>query len=567
MDILLINLNFFVKLKLHLLVLIINNFIFYQIKTEPFLSIFNSSNCLCKQQNLLELSINELLTITKSRRLSQISPKFSIEQFEFVGNTVFSDEYLTKLVEEFTKQDITFSQLLQVEAKINANYLQAGYINSFAVIPANQNIQNRVVKIQIIEGGIEDIRVTGTQRLAKEYIINRLKIAASRPFNTKNLLKSLQLLQLNPLIKNITANLTSGTRREESLLEVAIIEDDSFNLTTFVDNSRAPSVGTWRRGIKISQGNLSGLGDSLNMAYTNTDGSNALDFSYTIPFNPQNGTIQLASGFTRTRVTEPPFDRLDITGDSSYYEISFSHPLLQSANEELGFGITASHQQSKTKLFAEGFPLSRGANDNGETRISAIRLFQNWTKRNPTEVLGLYSQLNLGVGLFDATTNNELPDSHFISWRGQGQYVRSLNRERDMLFVFRADWQLATESLVPLEQFSIGGLSTVRGYRQDALLTDNGILMKTELHFPVLRVSDVKGVLSITPFLDFGIGWNSDNVKLNTNTLIGSGLGLQWQMGEQLKARIDWGIPLTNLKSQDRTLQENGLYFSLESRL
>ena len=164
------------KLKLHLLVLIINNFIFYQIKTEPFLSIFNSSNCLCKQQNLLELSINELLTITKSRRLSQISPKFSIEQFEFVGNTVFSDEYLTKLVEEFTKQDITFSQLLQVEAKINANYLQAGYINSFAVIPANQNIQNRVVKIQIIEGGIEDIRVTGTQRLAKEYIINRLKI-------------------------------------------------------------------------------------------------------------------------------------------------------------------------------------------------------------------------------------------------------------------------------------------------------------------------------------------------------------------------------------------------------
>jgi hemolysin activation/secretion protein len=535
---------------------------------DPNLINLSSHNLTNPDQNALQSIPPSTYRINDNLFISQIPEKIEIKQFNFVGNTVFTDQYLSKISQEFIGKNITFAQLIQVETIINQKYQELGYINSFAVIPANQNIQNGIVTIQIIEGSIADIEVTGTHRLQKSYIINRLKLATQKPFNTNKLLKALQLLQLNPLIKNITANLTSGTRREQSLLEISIIEDDSFHLTAFIDNGRAPSVGTWRRGIKINEGNVSGLGDHLNLAYTNTDGSHAFDFSYTVPINPQNGTMRLASGFTKTNVIEPPFDRLDITGDSSYYEISFNQPLSQSANQELGLGVTFSHQQSKTQLFAEGFPLSRGANDNGETRISAIRLSQTWTQRHATEILSLYSQLSFGVGLFDATTNSQLPDSHFFSWRGQGQYVRSLNRQRDMLFVLRSDWQLATESLVPLEQFSIGGLISVRGYRQDALLTDNGILMTAEVQFPVLRVSNVKGVLSVIPFLDFGVGWNSDNaVKLDTNTLIGSGLGVQWQMSEKLKARIDWGLPLIDVKSQDRTLQENGLYFSVESKL
>ena len=57
----------------------------------------------------------------------------------------------------------------------------------------------------------------------------------------------------------------------------------------------------------------------------------------------------------------------------------------------------------------------------------------------------------------------------YFSWRGQAQLVRLL--APDTLFLIRADVQLADRALVPLEQIGVGGQETVRGYRQDLLLS------------------------------------------------------------------------------------------------
>jgi hemolysin activation/secretion protein len=154
------------------------------------------------------------------------------------------------------------------------------------------------------------------------------------------------------------------------------------------------------------------------------------------------------------------------------------------------------------------------------------------------------------------------PASQFFSWRVQGQYVRLL--APDTLFVVRSDLQLSADPLVPLEQFALGGQQSVRGYRQDALLTDNGFLASAEVRLPILRVKRVKGVLQLAPFVDFGVGWNHAGISNpNPNTLAGVGVGLQWQMGDWLTARFDWGFPLTSLDTQKKSLQEQGIYFSI----
>jgi hemolysin activation/secretion protein len=230
----------------------------------------------------------------------------------------------------------------------------------------------------------------------------------------------------------------------------------------------------------------------------------------------------------------------------------------------IALGLTASRQSSQTRLFGEDFPLSPGADDDGQTRISALRFFQEWTQRSSQEVFAVRSQFSLGLGAFDATINDEPPDSRFFEWRGQGQYVRLL--ATDSLLVVRSALQLTTRPLVPLEQFTLGGLSSVRGYRQDALLTDNGVLASAEVRLPILRVESVKGLLQVVPFVDLGIGWNDTDNPISTpkpNTLVGVGLGWQWQMGDNFTARFDWGIPLTDLEDGDRTLQEQGLYFTV----
>jgi hemolysin activation/secretion protein len=132
------------------------------------------------------------------------------------------------------------------------------------------------------------------------------------------------------------------------------------------------------------------------------------------------------------------------------------------------------------------------------------------------------------------------------------------------LFI-RSDVQLSSTELLPLEQFGLGGISSVRGYRQDALLTDNGVLISTELQWPIYSTPNRQNILQIIPFVDFGTTWNSSNQDApNPNTLVSVGLGLQWLMGDNFKARLDYGIPLVDINSGEKTWQENGLYFSVQ---
>jgi len=135
----------------------------------------------------------------------------------------------------------------------------------------------------------------------------------------------------------------------------------------------------------------------------------------------------------------------------------------------------------------------------------------------------------------------------------------------ETLLVVRSDVQLAGGELLPIEQFGLGGPDTVRGYRQDALLADSGTFASAELRYPILRIGDNQGVLQVTPFVEAGNVWNSGPwADLETNTLLSAGLGLRWQYGQRWNARLGWGIPLIDLKSRDRSLQERGLCFSVE---
>ncbi|MBR8836423.1 MAG: ShlB/FhaC/HecB family hemolysin secretion/activation protein [Stigonema ocellatum SAG 48.90 = DSM 106950] len=502
-----------------------------------------------------------------SEPLPGIPGNITVKKFEFEGNTAFSNKKLSEVTAQFTNKPITFAELLQVEDVVTKLYTDAGYINSGAVIPADQKFspEGAIVKVQIVEGGIEQIKVTGTRRLNPGYVRSRIALGVSKPLNRYRLLEALQLLQLNPLIKNVSADLSAGSRPEESLLEVRIQEADSFHTEFFADNGRVPSVGSFRRGLRISQDNLFGIGDSLSARYSNTDGSNALDLNYTVPLNARNGTLSLSGGFANTNVIEPPFDRLNITGDYNYIDMSLRQPVIQSPTEELALGLTFSREESQTTLLGENYPISPGSNNNGETRLSVLRFFQDYTQRSPQEVFALRSQFSLGVGWLDATVNSKPPDSRFFSWRGQGQYVKLL--APDTVLELRSDLQVSTRALVPLEQFSLGGLQSVRGYRQDLYLSDNGFFASAEVRFPIARVKEVEGVLQIVPFVDFGVAWNSSGQRNpspnNRNTLVGLGLGLQWQMNNRFTARFDYGIPLTDIKSSDRSLQEQGIYFSV----
>ncbi|WP_324234759.1 ShlB/FhaC/HecB family hemolysin secretion/activation protein [Okeania sp.] len=494
----------------------------------------------------------------------EIPDQIIVTQFAFVGNTVFSSKALAKALKHLTNKPISFTELLEAQIIVTKLYFNKGFITSGAFIPP-QTLQNDTIIIQVIEGEVEEMEIYGLKRLNSHYIRSRLETGIQTPLNQNKLFEKLQLLQLDPLIARLSANLTAGTRPGLSKLEIEIEEAPAFSAQLSADNLRSPSVGTVRLQATIYHHNLTGLGDRFNITYYRTEGSNTLnDLSYTIPINSQNGTISLRHRRTSSEIIEQPFNELDINSNSHTYELSFRQPIYQTPNTEIALGLTGSVEQSKTTLADKPFPSSMGAEDDGEVNISALRFFQEYAFRNTKEVFVARSEFSFGVNFLDATVNNQAPDSRYFSWRGQAQYLRLFAPETGWLI--RSDIQLASRKLFPQEQFSLGGGLSVRGYRQDALIADNGIFISSEFRFPILLIKNWDATLQLAPFIDFGTVWNSDELELIEDTLSSVGLGLKLQVGTRFSAQLDWGIPLIDIDINEDTLQEDGIYFYLRYR-
>jgi hemolysin activation/secretion protein len=497
----------------------------------------------------------------------------TVKRFEFVGNTAFSVEELNAEVAEFLGKPVSFSQLLQAAERISDLYVREGYITSGAYIPS-QEIKAGTVRIQVVEGSLEAIEVNASEgRLDPDYVRSRLAIATGKPLNVNRLQEALQLLQLDPLIENLKADLSAGTKPGTNLLSVSVVGADTFNVRLNLNNNRNPSVGSFERSVEISEANLFGIGDGISLTYGNTDGSDRIETSYSLPVNANNGTLSFRFQYTGNEIIEPPFDDLDIEVDTRDFELSFRQPVFREATPEVtrefALSLTAARRESDSSVRGVDFPVFVGANEEGETRISSISFGQEWLQRSRIDVLAARSQFNLGIGAFDATVNEDEPDSQFSLWRGQLSYLRRLDRvtndpQLSPTLLLRSELQLTGNSLLSREQYSLGGQATVRGYRQDAALGDSGLFAGAEVRLPILSVPEVDGILQITPFIDFGTVWNVEGDNPDPQTLLGTGIGLLWQMGDNFNARLNWGIPLIDSNSRKRTWQENGVYFELE---
>ncbi|MEM8830399.1 MAG: ShlB/FhaC/HecB family hemolysin secretion/activation protein [Cyanobacteria bacterium P01_G01_bin.19] len=500
---------------------------------------------------------------------NEIPETITVKNFTVVGSTVFTPAELAEVTSSYLHRPLTIVELYQVRSLITELYSDRGYLYSGAFIPP-QTLTDGIVEIQVIEGRLESINISNSGRLNPNYIVSRLSRASETPLNSEKLLEALQLLQLDPLIQNISAELSAGIEPGTSILDVDVTIADTFAVNLITDNNRSPSVGSWQRGVGLREANLFGLGDRVEIDYLNTDGSDEVTLGYNLPVNARNGSLSLFAGYTNSEVVEDPFNFLDIQSETQDYNLSFRQPLIQTPNQELALGLTFSHSRSQTEFLEDlidesvGFP-SPGADEDGRTNISALRFSQEWINRGNRDVFALFSQLSLGLDVLGATTNSDAPDSRFFSWRGQAQWVRLLAPET--LLLFSSNIQLTGDELLPLEQIGLGGQNTLRGYRENFLLTDNGLSLTGEVRLPILRATAIQGLLQLTPFIDFGTSWNSDSPNPDNNTLVSTGVGLLWQQGSRLNARLDWGIPLVAVDERGDSLQEDGIYFSIQYTL
>ena len=153
-----------------------------------------------------------------------------------------------------------------------------------------------------------------------------------------------------------------------------------------------------------------------------------------------------------------------------------------------------------------------------------------------------------------------------LSWLNQVQYARRLPWLGAQLLV-RGDLQLASLPLLPLEQFSIGGHATVRGYRENEVVRDDGVVGSIELQVP-LYVSARRGMaISAGPFVDAGHGWDRPRAggDARTNrTLVSVGGVIQGRLFTYFGFQLIYGRALYDRTSYpDADLQDDGFQFRI----
>ena len=505
-------------------------------------------------------------TPTFTPEAPQIEASVFVSQFSFIGNTVFTNEQLLEVAQPYLNREVSFTELVQLRSEITDLYVNSGYTTSGAYLPIEDNqavdVRSATIALQIIEGTVEEIDFSGDGRL-NQYVRARLEEAIAPVLNQPQLEEALRLLQIDPLIESISANLSTGSQIGGSVLEVQVEAQPNFHVRVGTDNSRAPSAGSLQAEVQLSASNLLARGEELRLGYSHTEGSDGFSAGIEVPINASNTTVAFDYAQLDGQIIEEPLDDFDIQTDSQVYSLSLRHPLVRRASEssveEFALGISADRIESETTLAGFPFPLSPGANEDGETQVTELTLSQEYLRQTRANALLVRSRLGLGIDAFDSTSGAE-PNGQYLAWRGQALWLQRVWGNSQL--VVNGDVQLSGDQLVPVRQFSVGGPNSVRGYRQDAVIADSGLAVTAELDIPILELEGNQQ-LSLIPFAGTGIGWNNGADRtLDQNFLASAGVGVQYEW-EGLTARLNYAIPFTEVGIEGESLQEDGFDFAL----
>jgi hemolysin activation/secretion protein len=517
------------------------------------------------------LDSNQPSTVTKVAQNTNENLVF-INKIEVLGNTIFEAKDFDPILKPLEGKSVSLQELQTTVGKITQLYLDGGYLNSRAIL---EGVTDGNGVIRVIEGGISEIEVEGSDRL-RNYVLKRVKLAAGTPLNVRKLEDALRLLKNDPLIKNIEASLkppqqpqTEGAiPTNQSILVVKVEAANPFEGSFGIANDSVPTIGSVSLNLDLAYGNLTGLGDSISASYQprveSIDGSYTLDLGYQVPINAMNGTLQFNTQIERNKVVNGEFEDLDISGESVRYTFNYRQPFVRTPREEFALSFGFDYHTSQSFLDGEPFAFTPSANSSGNISTSVFTFAQEYLKRQPSGAWALRSQFRIGTDVLGATERSgSIPDSQFLSWLGQIQRVQLIGVNN--FLIIQGEIQLASSPLLSSEQFAIGGVDSVRGYATNARVADNGLRFSIEDRITVARNKALEPVFAIAPFFDLGYVWNdSDNPsgEQDGRFIAGLGLGLLWQPVKGLDLRLDYAPPLIYLNGRGDDLQDNGFYFS-----
>ena len=497
-----------------------------------------------------KISVKQVLPkLGHSLKTSQLDQRVLVKKVRIQGNTVLTRSSLLPIIKPYVGSTISNSQLHQMALEITQLYIKNGYINSGVVLP-DQKIKSGTVIFLAIEGKLGEIKVSGNISLKDSYFSKIIK-DNDTPLNYNNLQTRINKIKNNPLIESIHAEILPGKNPALAELHIDVIEKKIYQLTTGIDNYRSPGVGAERVFISARHGNITGNSDLLSGQIGITEGLKDYSLKYMFPISLINSKLSAYYVNSDAQIVE---DDPTIKVESESSLIGFNWLVDKRWSGKTTTSYLAGYEQFTSKTRIAGSTSNCGSSEECESNI--LILSANWDKKSNSQRQHTSITVRKGLSSNEAmkltSTGNPNTAAFFTHWQITQALSRSLG-----LFRLNSKLQYAMDSLVGSEKFSLGGVSTVRGYRENTLVRDNGFLFSSEW----IQKTQFVGTF-ITAFVDYGVGWNRE-ISTDKEHLLSLGGGVAWQKMKSVDTELFLGVPLLQRPSELKNLQDFGVHFSL----
>jgi len=489
---------------------------------------------------------------------------FTLRQVRFEGATRFTGAELQALAAPFLNRPLRPLDLEDLRQRVTRAYVERGHVNSGAVI-APGALQGEVLTLRVVEGRLARLQQRGLQGLAPQYLESRLR-REGEVLDVAVLQERFQLQLADPLFTRLNARLLPDDAPGEAVLDVEATRAPPWQLALFTHNHVAPAVGSVQLGLEGTWRNLLGWGDALALTLAGGEASTQVDGTWLVPLLASRTTLSLRWARGASSVVEEPVAVLDLASRVVTREATLTHPLIDEPRQRVALGLVHAARRNRTTLADFPIAFTPGEPESG-LRLETWRLFQELTLRRERDVYALrVSALHGRNNLVPEPLVPQQPPGRYRIWQAQGQAswaTSGLAGEPAGPLLVRALLQRSPDRLVPLERLAVGGRYTVRGYRENQLVRDNGWAVGVEWHWRLWQDTAQGARLTLAPLLDAGAAWNQGEAK---SRLASAGLGLLWAQGG-LEAEL---FVARRLERRDTPtsgdLQDHGIHFLLRWR-
>jgi len=255
------------------------------------------------------------------------------------GNTAFPIEELASLYSGLLGKEITLLDIYKLRDTITAKYGNAGFGLSKAIIPEQRIQSDGMVRIDIIEGFVDEVVIEGGTDLQQEFLAHASeKIKAERPLNAHTLERYLLLANDRFAIKVTSTMKPSEKTPAASTLILKVEPAPKLEGIVSIDNRGTEAVGPNQINANLAIDGLGGRASQTAIIYATTEQASELQYvalTHTEVLGQEGTTVAFGYINSTSKPGTPALRLLDNKSESETWSLKLAHPFIRTRQENL----------------------------------------------------------------------------------------------------------------------------------------------------------------------------------------------------------------------------------------